>query len=146
MFLFHPLLLNFSRLYHYLYYQNHPALRDKTVQHNATKTANGAGVGVEGNQLNLAYADTKEQQLRLDRRPGRGRPRPGADRQVLESARQRLVPEGQGRPGHRADQGHGRGRAVLGLDLERHGLLWEVAKANLTGTEPKVGEVRKLDL
>ena len=24
--------------------------------------------------------------------------------------------------------------------------LWEVAKANITGTEPKVGEARKLDL
>ena len=74
-------------------------------------------------QVNLAYADIGSNTYVSVA----GKAEVVLDRELVKrfwnSARQRLVPEGSGRPGPGADQGDGRGGGVLGLDLEQHALL-----------------------
>lgn len=97
-------------------------------------------------QLNLAYADTKENSYVSIA----GRGEVVRDQALIDKYWNPHVsawfPKGKDDPDTGLIKVTAEGAQYWDSTSSGMVYLWEVAKANLTGTEPKVGEVRKLDL
>jgi len=97
-------------------------------------------------QLNLAYADTKDNSYVSIA----GRGEVVRDQRLIDKYWNVHVsawfPKGKDDPDTGLIKVTAEGAQYWDSTSSGMVYLWQIAKANLTGTEPKVGEVRKLDL